>query len=325
MKTLPVLDPMELLEALKRRRQAGYDRYYAMYSSLLGGLVTDPALMVVPADDHLVHRGDGVFETLKAVNGALYNFDAHLARLRASADRIRLSFPWTDRELTEITVQTVRAGGRREALVRMLVSRGPGGFGVSPAECLEPALYIVVYAYPGPFMARHPAGARACRSQVPPPPAWLAGFKSANYLPNVLIKMDALKAGVDFAFSFDEHGFLAEGATENAGIVTRGGRLQVPRPDRILPGTTLRRVLQLARDLVAEGVLKAAEETDIPYAAVQNAAELLVLGTTPDVTAVVEFDGHPIGDGKPGPVYQALGTRLAEDMLHNTALRTPVF
>ncbi|HOW98615.1 MAG TPA: aminotransferase class IV [Kiritimatiellia bacterium] len=325
MQPLPLIGAAELPACLDRRRRPHQQHYFAMYSSHLGGLVTDPALMLLPADDHMVHRGDGIFETVKCVGGGLYNLEAHLTRLRLSAGRIRLPVPWTSADLADIVVQTVHAGGRPEALVRILVSRGPGGFGISPAECPEPALYVVAYALPGSFMTLHPGGARAARSSIPPRAPPFSHLKSVNYLPNVLMKMEALDARVDFTLSFDEKNNLAEGATENAGIVTRGRRLQVPKPDRILPGTTARRVLELARPLIAGGLLSAVEETDIPYAAVREATELLIFGTTPDVTSVIEFDGRPVGDGKPGAAGLALNARLADDILHNAALRTPVF
>ena len=325
MNAIPLLGPADFLAGMEQRRRPYHAQYYAMYSSHAGGVITDPTLMVIPADDHMAHRGDGVFETLKFLGGALYNLRAHLARLRASAQTIRLALPWPDEDLADRVVQTVRAGGRREGLVRILVSRGPGGFGISPAECPEPGLYIVAYAYAGSFMALHPGGARAIRSAIPPRSPPFSGLKSVNYLPNVLMKMEAMDAGVDFVLSFDAQGCLAEGATENAGIVTRRGLLQVPRPDHILSGTTVRRVMELARFLVADGTLAGVEEAGIPYPAVRDASEMLMIGTTPDVTAVVEFDGRPVGDGKPGPVCRTLGARLTEDILHNAALRTPVF
>ena len=107
----------------------GASSYFAMYSSVWNGLVTDPALMLVPVDDHLVHRGDGVFETFKCLRGRLYNLDAHLRRLEASARAIELRLPWSQAEMVELIVQTVRAGGRRDALVRLLFGRGPGSLG----------------------------------------------------------------------------------------------------------------------------------------------------------------------------------------------------
>ncbi|RLB06771.1 MAG: aminodeoxychorismate lyase, partial [Deltaproteobacteria bacterium] len=75
----------DLLTKLKRDYQS---QYYAMYSSLWNGIVTDPVLMLVPVDDHMVHRGDGVFEAFKCVNGNLYNVHRHLKRLEYSASQV---------------------------------------------------------------------------------------------------------------------------------------------------------------------------------------------------------------------------------------------
>ena len=64
-----------------------------MYSSQWRGFVTDPALMMVPIDDHLVHRGDGVFDVMRCVDGKIYQMEAHLQRLERSARSISLRLP----------------------------------------------------------------------------------------------------------------------------------------------------------------------------------------------------------------------------------------
>jgi branched-subunit amino acid aminotransferase/4-amino-4-deoxychorismate lyase len=325
MNPLPLIPPGEFLRAAAATRRPFHAAYYAMYSSVLGGIVTDPTLMWLPADDHLAHRGDGVFETFKCIAGRLYNLPAHLERLDHSARCIGLGLPWDRATLTEIVRQTVRAGGRRDCLVRLLASRGPGSFGISPRDCPQPAVYVIVYELKPPFMQAHPGGARACPSDVPIKPRLLATIKSVNYLPNVLMKRQAIEADADFAIGFDERGCLAEGATENVGMVDAQRVLRVPKPDRILAGTTLRRVLDLAPQAVGAGALASVEEADIPRPALAEAAEILVFGTTPDVTAVTVWDRRPVGDGRPGPAYRALSRLLAEDLAGNDRLLTPVF
>ncbi len=305
-------------------RRPYHDHYYAMFSSVLGGIVTDPVEMTVPADDHVVHRGDGVFETLKCVDGSIYGLGPHMARLAASAERIALRLPWPPEAVRNIVLETIRAGGRRDCLLRVLASRGPGGFGISPAECPEPGLYVIAYRLPPPFMEAHPEGAKAVSVDVPIKPGFLATIKTCNYLPNALMKAAAQAAGADFPVVFDERGFLAEGATENLGIVTPGRVLQVPRSGRILDGITVQRVRAVAPAAVREGVLSGVETADIPRAALESASEILVFGTTPDVTAVVQFDGRPVGSGRPGPVQAALNRLLAEDIRGNEEMRTPV-
>ena len=158
-----------------------------------------------------------------------------------------IELPCPAGELVRLTCDTVRAGGRRDALVRLLVSRGPGGMSVNPYECLRPQVYIVAYRLPPPFMQSHPQGARVETSAVPLKPSFFARVKTCNYLPNVLMKKEAVDRGVDFMAAFDTAGFLAEGATENIAIVSADGYLASPFSSRILTGTTMVRVMELAQ------------------------------------------------------------------------------
>ena len=306
---------MDFVEFCRTNRPAYHAQYYAMYSSWWDGITTDPNLMVVPVDDHMVHRGDGLFETCKCVDGAVYNLNEHLARLEGGAQAISLPLPWSRAEICRIAGDVLRAGGRRDALVRIFVSRGPGGHSANPYECPKPLLMILAIRLPPPFMEAHPEGAKVGVSGVPAKSGFFAQVKSVNYLPNVLMKKQAVDAGVDFMLGFDANGNMTELPTENFGIVSAERVLRVPRPDHILPGTTMRRVLALAREkLLPAGVLAGVEEADVPRAELEKAAEMLVFGTTPHVTAVTEFAGRPVGDGKPGPVWRELSRVFEEDL-----------
>ena len=309
----------------RANRPAYHAGYYAMYSSWWDGITTDPNLMVVPADDHMVHRGDGLFETFKCVDGAIYNLAAHLDRLEGGARTIALELPWSRADFERIVGAVLRAGGRRDALVRVFVSRGPGGHSANPYECPRPLLMVLAIRLPPPFMELHPEGAKVGVSGVPHKDGFFAQVKSVNYLPNVLMKKQAVDAGLDFMLGFDKNGHMTELPTENFGIVTAGGVLRVPKPEHILLGTTMLRVLELARrQLVPAGVLAGVEEADVPRAELEQAAEMLVFGTTPNVTAVTEFAGRPVGDGRPGPVWREL-SRIFEDDLRNPEMLTSVW
>ncbi len=317
--------PRDFADFCRTNRPAYHAGYYAMYSSWWDAITTDPNLMVVPVDDHMVHRGDGLFETFKCVDGAVYNLDAHLARLEGGAKTIALKIPWTRADIRRITGDVLRAGGRRDALVRVFVSRGPGGHSANPYECPEPLLMVLAIRLPPPFMEAHPEGAKVGVSGVPVKGGFFAQVKSVNYLPNVLMKKQAVDAGVDFMLGFDANGHMTELPTENFGIVTKDRVLRVPKPEHILLGTTMLRVLDLAREkLVPAGVLAGVEEADVPRAELEQAAEMLVFGTTPHVTAVTQFAGRPVGAGKPGPVWRELN-RVFELDLRNPAMLTPMF
>jgi len=325
MKNIPHLHLEDLPQWAESRRQAFHDQYYAMYSSVLGGIVTDPMLMVVPIDDHMVHRGDGVFETFKCLEGHLYNLDAHLARLERSAGRLEIEKPFSRADLRHLVTQTVRAGGRKDCTVRLFLSRGPGSLGVNPYDSPRAGLYIIATALPPSSVERHPGGATARTSRVPVKHPFFATIKSCNYLPNVLMKKEAVDAGVDYVIGYDDRGCLAEGPTENIGIVSDQRILQVPRDHNILDGTTMRRVMTLAETHIADGPLRGVRMCDIARADVEQASEILAFGTTPDVVPIVDMDGERVGTGSPGPASEWLRELLRHDMLNNRDLLTPAF
>ena len=295
-----------------------------MYSSLYGGIVTDPCLMMIPIDDHMVHRGDGVFEALKAVDGNIYNLNAHLERLVNSARGIALELPVSLAELKKIIIETTRSANHPTCMIRIYISRGPGGFGVNPYECPTPQLYVVITQLGTPFMALHPEGARVCTSTISAKSTDMAQIKNCNYAPNVLMKKEAVDLKYDFSMGFDERGFLTEGATENMGIVTQDHRLLFPNLDRILTGTTMLRTMALSQSLVHEGILTFAGLANITLKDILVARELIITGTTLNIVAGIEVDGHPIGTRKPGPVYQRLAELLEKDMKENPAILTPL-
>ncbi len=325
MKQLQTLTNSEWLARLGDARGNLSNTLYAMYSGLTGGITLDPALMTIPADDHLPQRGDGVFESLKCLNGRLYNADAHLARLELSCKSIGMEAPCTRAELTQIICDTIRAGGKRDCLIRVLVSRGTENMGIDPKLCKGPVLYVIVYRYTARIENGRLKPARVALSKVPVKPPEFATIKTCNYLPNVLMKLEANQRGLDFVISVDANGNLGEGATENVGILTPDNELLMPKPDYVLPGTTARRTLDLAKALTADGTLKAAEYRDISPAQAAQAKEIFILGTTTDVTPVIEWEGRPVGSGKPGPVAEKLLNLLQNDMTPESETLTEVF
>ena len=325
MKRFPCLKNDEWLERLATERAGLSDRFYAMYSSLTGGITTDPMLMSVPVDDHLTHRGDGVFESLKCLKGSLYNVSAHLIRLEQSCKGIGMELPCPMDQLEEIICATILTGKHTDCLIRILVSRGTGNMGIDPALCDGPALYVMAYRYSARIKDGRLKPARAALSTVPIKPPQLATIKTCNYLPNVLMKMEATQRGLDFVISVDNNGNLGEGATENMGILTPDNKLLMPPPERVLAGTTARRTLEMAQVLVAKGILKEAAFRDISPEQTAQAKEIFIFGTTTDVTSVIEWEGSPVGDGTPGPIAQHLLDLLANDMTPASETLTKVF
>lgn len=306
---MDILGSKEYLERMLAAPRPGAGQVLAFYEHRIGAVCKDPELMLMPWDDHLVHRGDGVFETIKWVDGRVYLLDEHLARMGRSGKAIGLEPPCPWEEVREIVLAIGRATGVNKGLFRMLLGRGPGGFGIDPSECPTPSLYIAAYQYTPKPAAFYEKGVTAFRTSIPAKQSYLATIKSIDYLPNVLMKKEAAAKGKDFPVCFDAQGFLAEGATENIAIVDASGCICVPNLNNALSGTTLLRVLELAKGEISH-CYKTISEADI---AVAN--EMIVLGTTAQCISIVEYNDRPVGDGKPGPVSKRLLELLKKDLV----------
>jgi 4-amino-4-deoxychorismate lyase len=314
-------------DAIARLRNAIHPRsanFYAMYSSVLGGIITDPALMVLPLDDHMVHRGHSVFDTAILANGMLYQLDPHLDRFLRSAEMAHIPLPFPRERLRQIIIDTAAASGRRDASVRYWLSAGPGGFGLGPAECVGSSFYVMIFkgeSYPDSFYTE---GVKVITSTVAIKPPFFARVKSTNYLPNVLVVLEAKERGADNGIFVDERGMVGESSNMNVAFVTKERVLRHPPFDAILSGVTVQRMLELARRLVAAGELRDIVIADVPVAEGKAAAEMMLLGSSIKVAPVVQWDGQPIGDGKPGPIARKLLDLWNEDVRSGSDQLIPV-
>ncbi|WP_316900115.1 aminotransferase class IV [Pseudodesulfovibrio indicus] len=304
-----VADSKTYLEAMLAVERPGAHEIQAFYEHRVGMICTDPQLMVMPWDDHLVHRGDGIFETMKFVGRKLYQLEPHMARMQRSCEAIYMTPPCSWDEIRELILDVARAGGRENGMVRVLIGRGPGGFGIYPSECPEASLYVVSYDLHPKAESVYEKGVTAFKTSIPAKQSYLATIKSIDYLPNVLMKHEAEEKGYDFPFCFDANGFLAEGATENVCIVDEAGRLVIPEFTNALAGTTLLRAVDLVKNEMPI-IFRSISEEEILLA-----REVIIVGTTGDAIPVVRFNGKPIHNVKPGPVAKRIRELLKQDLL----------
>ena len=311
---LQMLGADEVLGNLRALRARQPVKFSAFYSSQLGGIVTDPALMVIPFDDHMVHRGHGIFDTAGLVNGRIYDLEAHLDRFLGSAERSKLKLFGSREEMRDIIIRTTAVSGLRDGAIRYWLSSGPGSLELSPAAGAEPGFFVMIFgglSYPARWYTE---GLRVMTTTYPIKPPLYAITKATNYLPNVLMQMEAKEAGLDNGVFIDEAGFVGESSNMNVAFVTQDGVLRHPRFERVLPGCTSLRLLDLARSLASRGVVNGVEVCDIPVADARAAREMVLLGSSVKVAPIVEWDSRPIGNGKPGPIAKALLDLMEEDM-----------
>lgn len=313
---MKLLNDTLFLEALKNRVSGIRLEYKAFYSSFLEGVTTEPHHMIVPIDDHMVHRGDAVFEAVKFVEGHVYALERHLERLEVSAANIALPLPMPRAELTTRILETIRVSRLRTGLIRLFLSRGPGGFTTNPFETIGTQVYCAITTLTPPTSVKYETGVRTGWSKIAVKEGFFARTKTCNYLPNVLMKKEALDRKLDFVISRDEDGFVAEGSTENFGLIDKNGRLVIPTYDRILRGITAVRAIELANAIGVGG-----ENRRITEAEIHQAKGAVMLGTTIDILPVASFENHAFGP-VPGETRKLM--KALEDDLQSGPLRTAI-
>jgi 4-amino-4-deoxychorismate lyase len=304
-------DVLSQLQALRERQPV---KYWAFYSSQLGGIVTDPALMVIPFDDHMVHRGHGIFDTAGLLDGKIYDLEAHLDRFLLSAERSKLTLPGSRGEIRDIIVKTTAASGRRDGSIRYWLSSGPGSLELTPAAGANPGFFVMVFAGLSYSERWYTEGLKVMTTTYPIKAPLYAMTKATNYLPNVLMQMEAKEAGFDNGVFLDEDGHVGESSNMNVAFVTRDGAFAHPKFDHILAGCTSVRLLELAHVLREQGLITGVEVRDIRVSEARASREMMLLGSSVKVAPIIKWDDQVIGDGRPGPVSRALIRLLDEDM-----------
>jgi branched-chain amino acid aminotransferase len=279
----------------------------------LNGKLVAPGAANVSVYDHGLLYGDGVFEGIRCYGGRVLKFATHLRRLFDSARSIRLAIPYTPAQLDRATRQTIRACGRRDAYIRLCVTRGVGNLGLGPANCRTPSVFIIVdriNLYP-PELYENGIPVITASTMRNHPASLSPRIKSLNYLNNILAKMEANDAGVPEAILLNHLGFVAEATADNIFIVARhtapGGAgatpavLTPPKHAGILEGVTRGLVLDLA---YKAGLV--VDTPDLTKHDLYTADEMFLTGTAAEVIPVTKIDGRIVGDGKPGPVTRQL-------------------
>jgi len=201
----------------------------------LNGRVMEAEAARVPTTDRGLLLGDGLFETMRTYGGRVFRLGAHTARLRESAEFLRLSLPLSDDAVSEAVDELVRLNECPEAYVRLTLTRGASISGLSLADAHEPTVILHVRRLAQYPAERYGRGARLIisrlrRSSASPLPR----HKTLNYLPCLLARQEARDAGADGSVMLNDAGQV----TEEAGRSSRwrDRRVWLWRSDRLPPG-----------------------------------------------------------------------------------------
>jgi D-alanine transaminase len=268
----------------------------------VNGRYVPHAHALVHVEDRGFQFADGVYEVCEVQGGELVDERRHMARLTRSLTELRMTLPMTLAALGMVLRETVRRNRVRDGLVYLQVTRG-----VARRDFQFPApgtpQSVVVTARSLDQARLEKVAAEGIAVVTVPDNRWeRVDIKSVSLLPNVLAKEIARDDGGKEAWFVDADGFVTEGASSNAWIVTRDGKLVTRSADRgILRGIT--RTVTL--DIIAAQKLDF-EERKFSVEEAYAAREAFVTSASQLVMPVVAIDGRPVGNGAPGLVATAL-------------------
>lgn len=261
---------------------------------------------------HVEDRGfqfaDGVYEVCEVFDGHLVDVTRHLDRMRRSLAELEIAWPMPRRSLELVLCEVVARNRVRDGLVYVEVTRGSARRDFAfPDPPVRPTL--VVTARPASPAAARRAGEDGISVVTTPDIRWQrVDIKSVSLLPQVLAKEAARRAGANEAWMVDRDGFVTEGASSNAWIVTAEGTLVTrPATSGILRGITRAAIMDFA---VAHSIR--VEERAFTVAEAKAAREAFITAATATVTPVVRIDDTVLGNGVPGSVASELRARFHE-------------
>lgn len=278
------------------------------------GDLIPPSMATLSVLGETLYGAWGVYESIQLCNGVAFHLDDHLQRLLDSAKQIDLPLAgnleqhrnWLQALLKAEAAETGQP--IQQATIRL--------FAVGPEEDTGPRsfLWLIPFRPPAPTLYTQGVGAVTYVGE-----RTLPNTKSLNTLVNTLARHKANQMGEHEGLLVDRQGNLREGASSNFyGVMA--GKIVVPPACDILEGVTLHIVLRLAAEAGID-----VERRPLPLAERAHWQEAFLTSTSRHVLPLVRLDGHPIGEGTPGPITQEIHRRF-EDYFHRfIAAQQPVF
>lgn len=267
----------------------------------IDGKICDLATAVVPLTDRGYLLGDGIFETMRTSNGAVFRLDDHCERIVHGLKAINLDAS-LESEFRDAVGALVEQGTRQlggELYVRVMITTGP------MEDVLETGRGVTVTGLAKKFkpypMQYYAAGIHVITSrqqkQAGNP---LSAVKTLSFLPYVTARREALSATVHDAILLNQHGRVAEASTSNVFAFTKGIVHAPGAQEGAIPGVTRKAVLEL----LGETGLEIVETLSLPT--LENADEAWLTNTTGGIVPVTRLNGKPVGDGKKGELTTSL-------------------
>jgi len=257
---------------------------------------------------HTLHYGLGVFEGIRCYRtddgrSAGFRLTEHIRRLFESAHINLLEIPYTQEQIIEAALESLRVNKLPEGYIRPLVFVGEGAMGLNPAD--NPVRVAMIVWPWGKYLGEE-GMERGIRAKVSTFTRHFVNAKMpkgktcGDYVNSILAKRESLLDGYDEAIMLDTQGLVSEASGENL-FTVRDGVIRTPPLGTVLDGITRASVIELARE---RGI--PVLETTVTRDDLYIADEVFLTGTAAEVTPIREIDHRSVGEGKRGPIAKAL-------------------
>ncbi len=257
--------------------------------------------------DSSVQGGDAVWEGLRVYDGRIFQLDAHLERLFASAHAMAYANLPSKDEVKQAIFDTLRVNDMRDGVwIRLTLTRGRKTIsGMDPRLNKFGPCLIVLPEWKTPIYDKQ--GIRLITASIRRnnPQCIDSKIHHTNLINNILAKIEANVAGVDDALMLDLAGFVSETNATNVFIINQG-IVYTPHADSCLPGITRGLVIE-----IAESADIPIHEKNLSVSEIYTADEVFVTGTVGELVPVIEVDGRSIGTVGTGEITQRLQALFA--------------
>lgn len=245
--------------------------------------------------------GDGIYEVIPSYDGKMVGFDPHIKRMQDGLDAIEIKLGWSDEQWRALCSSLMEKNGNGNLGIYLHVTRGADK---KRHHAYPEGITPTVFAYafeiqPPPIPDRDEIVPYTCATGHDM--RWdRCNIKSISLLGNVMHYQQGHSKGDGEILLYNDNNELTECGACNAYIVKNGVVATPLLDNQILPGITRQLLLGVLR---ADGRIPV-EERVITMDEVWNADEIWISSSSKEVVPVVKLDGKPVGDGKPGPVWE---------------------
>lgn len=257
---------------------------------------------------HALHYGSSVFEGVRAYatpdGPAVFRLREHTRRLFNSCKIARIEVPYTEDQINEALLETIRRNGHDSCYVRPLIFRGVNRLGVEGRH--NPTDVVIITMEWGRYLGQEAIDEgvdvqiSSWRRIAPDTFASLAKI-GGQYVNSQFISMEAHDNGFSEGIALDYAGNVSEGAGENIFVIHDGVVYTPGVGSSILMGITRDTALTLLRDMGYEVRFETISR-DMLYIA----DEIFFTGTAAEITPVRSVDRIKVGSGTRGPITKAV-------------------